>query len=144
MPLQNVMNAAMRTALKLPVVSKFIGSRLLTLYVVGRKSGRTFEVPVAYTPHNGELLVGSPFSWGKNLRTGEPIEIQLRGERRTADVRVIDDQAGVTELYSVISRDNGNFASFNHIGYTSDGDPDPRDLERAFADGARVFALTPR
>ena len=43
MPLQNVMNAAMRTALKLPVVSKFIGARLLTLYVVGRKSGRTFE-----------------------------------------------------------------------------------------------------
>ncbi|WP_155826689.1 nitroreductase/quinone reductase family protein [Jongsikchunia kroppenstedtii] len=144
MPLQNVMNAAMRTALKLPVVSKFIGARLLTLYVVGRKSGRTFEVPVAYTPHDGELLVGSPFAWGKNLRTGESIEIQLQGARRIADVRVIDDQAGVIDMYGIIARDNRNFANFNHIGYTPDGEPDPRDLERAFADGARVFALSPR
>jgi len=144
MPLQNAMNAAMRTALKLPVVSKFIGARLLTLYVVGRKSGRSYQVPVAYTPHDGDLLVGSPFAWGKNLRTGEPIEIQLQGKRRTADVRVVDDQAGVTELYSVIAKDNRNFANFNHIGYTPDGDPDPRDLERAFAEGARVFVLSPQ
>ncbi|MDF0531803.1 nitroreductase/quinone reductase family protein [Tsukamurella sp. 8F] len=143
MPLQNVMNAAMRTALKLPVVSGLIGRRLLTLYVTGRKSGKRYEIPVAYTPHDGALLVGSPFAWGKNLRTGEPIEVQLRGQRRTADVTVVSDEAGVTELYGVIAKDNGNFAKFNGIT-VRDGVADPEDLRRAFEGGARVFVLTPR
>ncbi|MEC4615911.1 PNPOx family protein [Tsukamurella tyrosinosolvens] len=144
MPLQGIMNAVMRTLLKAPGVSTFLGERLLTLYVVGRKSGKVFEVPVAYTKHDGNLLVGSPFAWGKNLRTGEPIDIQLAGRRRTADVRVISDEAGVVELYGVIAADNKNFASFNNIGFTADGSPDPDDLRRAFDGGARVFVLTPR
>lgn len=144
MPLQGVMNAVMRTLLRAPGVSRFLGERLLTLYVVGRKSGKVFEVPVAYTKHEGNLLVGSPFAWGKNLRTGEPIDIQLAGRRRTADVRVVSDEAGVVDLYGVIATDNANFASFNHIGFTADGSPDPEDLRRAFEGGARVFVLTPR
>ncbi|CAM3817994.1 Deazaflavin-dependent nitroreductase [Tsukamurella ocularis] len=144
MPLQGVMNAVMRTLLKAPGVSRFLGERLLTLYVVGRKSGKVFEVPVAYTRHDGNLLVGSPFAWGKNLRTGEPIDIQLAGRRRTADVRVVSDEAGVVELYGVIAADNKNFASFNKIGLTADGTPDRDDLHRAYAGGARVFVLSPR
>lgn len=144
MPLQGAVNALTRTLLRAPGISKFIGERLLTLYVVGRRSGTVFEVPVAYTKHDGNLLVGSPFAWGKNLRTGEPIDIQLAGHRRTADVRVVADEAGVIELYGVIAADNKNFASFNHIGFTADGSPDPADLRQAFEGGAKVFVLTPR
>ncbi|WP_238219168.1 nitroreductase/quinone reductase family protein [Tsukamurella pulmonis] len=144
MPLQGVMNAVIRVLLRVPVASRFLGERLLTLYVVGRKSGRVFEVPVAYTKHDGHLLVGSPFAWGKNLRTSEPIEVQLAGRRRTADVQVVSDEAGVVELYGVIAADNKNFASFNEIGVTADGTPDPDDLRRAFDGGAKVFILTPR
>lgn len=144
MPLQGVMNSVMRTLLRVPGVSKVIGEKLLTLYVIGRKSGKLFEVPVAYTKHDGKLLVGSPFAWGKNLRTGEPIDVQLAGHRRTADVRVVADEAGVVDLYGVIAADNKNFAAFNHIGSTADGSPDPEDLRRAFEGGAKVFVLTPR
>ncbi|WP_019200460.1 hypothetical protein [Tsukamurella sp. 1534] len=144
MPLQGLMNAVMRTLLRVPGVSSFLGERLLTLYVVGRKSGKVFEVPVAYTKRGSDLLVGSPFPWGKNLRTGEPIDIQLAGHRRTADVTVVADEAGVMELYGVIAADNKNFASFNDIGFTADGAPDPTDLRRAYEGGARVFVLSPR
>lgn len=44
-----------------------IGKALITLYVVGRKSGRHYTVPVAYVPHDGALLFGTPFGWGRNL-----------------------------------------------------------------------------
>lgn len=141
MALQGVANRIVRGLLRVPLLSRLVGSRLITLYVVGRKSGKLYLVPVAYTRHEGALLIGSPFAWGKNLRSGEPIEVRYRGSRRVADVQVIADEAGVVEHYALIARDNRNFASFNKIGFVADGEPDPGDLHKAWAAGARVFRL---
>jgi deazaflavin-dependent oxidoreductase (nitroreductase family) len=141
---QGLVNWVARGVLRTPVLSRFAGKRLITLYVVGRKSGRRYTVPVACTPHQGDLLVGSPFAWGRNLRTGEPVDILIQGKRRPADVQVITDEAGVMEHYAIIARDNRNFANFNKIGFDPDGSPSSADLHRAWAAGARVFRLTPR
>jgi deazaflavin-dependent oxidoreductase (nitroreductase family) len=144
MALQGVLNWIIRGMLRTPLVSRGIGNRLITLYVVGRKSGKHYTVPVAYTRHEGVLLIGSPFGWGRNLRTGEPLEVCFKGRRRTADVTVRTDEAGVVEDYAVIARDNRNFAGFNKIGFDAQGNPDPADLHAAWAAGARVFRLTLR
>ena len=53
--------------------------------------------------------------------------------RRPADVRVYTDEAGVTELYAIMARDNHSFAKFNKIGLDQDGNPDPDDLQLAWA-----------
>jgi deazaflavin-dependent oxidoreductase (nitroreductase family) len=111
------------------------------VYVVGRKSGRRYAVPVAYTPHDGTLLIGTPFGWGRNLRTGQPVDIRIKGKRRPADVQVATDSAGVVELYAVMARDNHQFAKFNSIGIDPTGDPDPTDLHLAWASGARAVRL---
>ena len=121
-----------------------MGGRLVTLYIVGRKSRRRYTVPVAYTRHDGGLLIGTPFAWGRNLRTGEPVDIRLRGRRRSAAVQAFTDEAGVTERYAVMARDNHRFAKFNKIGLDRDGNPDPADLHLAWAAGARAFQLAPR
>src|SRR5258708_24972083 len=76
--LQGVANGVVRGMLRAPVVSRFGGERLVTLYVVGRKSGRRFTLPVAYTKQGKDLLIGTPFGWGRNLRTGEPLTIRLK------------------------------------------------------------------
>ena len=47
---------------------------------------RSADCAVYYTPHDGVLLVGSPFGWGRNLRTGEPVDVRYLGKRRTTDV----------------------------------------------------------
>ena len=99
---------------------------------------------MAYTRHQGDLLIGSPFGWARNLRTGEPVQLRLQGRRRTADVRVIADEPGVVDAYAVMARDNRNFAKFNHIGFDASGRPRPADLHGAWAAGARAFRLTPR
>jgi len=120
-----------------------VGARLITVYVVGRKSGRHYAVPVAYTRHDGVLLVGTPFGWGRNLRTGEAVDIRLKGKRRRADVAVVTDEAGVVENYAVMARDNRQFAKFNKIGVDQDGEPNPTDLHLAWTAGARAFRFTP-
>ena len=57
---------------------------------------------MAYIRHEGGLLIGTPFGWARNMRTGEPVEIILQGKRRQADVRVISDEDGVVAAYDVV------------------------------------------
>ena len=128
----------------MPLLSRGVGKRLVTLYVVGRKSGKRYTVPVAYTEHEGTLLIGTPFGWGRNLRTGVPVEVRYKGRRRVADVLVHTEEDAVVRDYAVIARDNRNFANFNKIGFDQHGDPDPADLHLDWAAGARAVRLTLR
>jgi deazaflavin-dependent oxidoreductase (nitroreductase family) len=141
---QGVANRLVRGLLRAPLISRGIGKRLLTLYVVGRKSGKRYTVPVAYVPHEGALLIGTPFGWGRNLRTGVPVDVRFKGRRRVADVQVSADEQAVVEDYAVMARENHNFARFNKISFDEGGNPDPADLRLAWAAGARAFRLTLR
>jgi hypothetical protein len=141
---QGLANRIIRGLLRTPLACRVVGRRLVTLYVVGRKSGRHYTVPVAYTRHEDILLIGTPFAWGRNLRTGEPVPIRLKGRRRLADVEVLTDEARVVGAYDVMCLDNHAFAKFNNIGFDAAGNPDPADLRLAWATGARAFRLTPR
>ena len=144
MALQSLGNRIVRGMLRTPLVCRLAGSRLVTLYIVGRKSGRRYTLPVAYTRSGGDLLIGTPFGWGRNLRTGEAVAIRLKGRRHLADVEVYADERAVTDAYGVMCRDNRTFAKFNHVGLDAAGHPDQTDLHLAWAGGARAFRLTPR
>ncbi|NMO93712.1 hypothetical protein HH311_28445 [Actinomycetospora sp. TBRC 11914] len=144
MPGQSLVNRVVRGLLRVPLLARVVGARLVVIEVVGRRSGTRYDVPVAYTRAGADLLVGTPFAWGRNLRTGEPVTIRLRGRRRPADVEAITDEPGVTEAYTTMARDNRRFADFNGIGFDDDGRPKADDLHRAWVDGARAFRLTPR
>jgi hypothetical protein len=60
---QGLVNLVVRGLLRTPGLSRIIGSRLVTLYVVGRKSGRRYTVPVSYLAQGDDLLVGTSFGW---------------------------------------------------------------------------------
>jgi deazaflavin-dependent oxidoreductase (nitroreductase family) len=144
LPVQGLVNWVIRGLLGTPLLCRLLGKRLITVYFVGRKSGRHYAVPVAYTHHDGTLLVGTQFAWVRNLRTGEPAQIRLRGKKRLADVRVLTDEAGVVQHFAMMARDNHGFAKFNKIGFDTRGDPNLEDLHLTWAAGARVAVLTPQ
>ena len=141
---QRAANAVTQGLLRVPLLNRLVGRRLLVIEVVGRTSGKVYRVPVAYTRHERAVLVGTPFPWGRNLRTGEPVTILLKGKRTTADVVAYTDEADVVTAYEIMSRDNRQFAGFNKIGLDEHGVPDPGDLHLAWQAGARAFRLTPR
>jgi hypothetical protein len=142
--LQGLANRLVRGLLRTPLLCRLVGTRLITVYVVGRKSGRHYAVPVAYTRHGGSLLIGTPFAWGRNLRTGESVEVRFKGKKRPAEVEAFTDEPGVVEQYAVMARDNHQFAKFNKIGIDRAGNPSADDLHLAWAAGARAFRLTLR
>jgi deazaflavin-dependent oxidoreductase (nitroreductase family) len=141
---QGAANRVVRTLLRTPGLARLVGTRLLTVSVVGRKTGKRYTVPVAYSRHEGALLFGTEFRWVRNLRSGEPVEIRFKGRRRTADVTVTSDEAGVVADYGVLARDNHQFARFNRVALDAAGEPDPADLRRCWAAGARTVRLVPR
>lgn len=142
--LQSMVNRVIRGALRTPLLCRLVGKRLVTVYAVGRKSGRRYAVPVAYTRSDGTLLIGTPFAWARNLRTGDPVDIRLAGKRMSADVEVFTDEPRVVEQFAEMCRDNHAFAQFNRIGFDDDGNPNRADLHLAWAAGARAIRLTPR
>jgi deazaflavin-dependent oxidoreductase (nitroreductase family) len=142
---QRATNALMKVLLRTPLVSLGIGSKLLTVTVVGRKSGKTYVIPVAYTRHEGKLLVGTrKWPWMRNLRDGEPVELRVRGRRKLADHRLRDAEDEVVALYDVIARDNRVNASFAGIGIGADGTPNQADLHQAWQKGVVVLEFTER
>ena len=61
----------------------FAGNRLITAYVVGRTSGRHYTIPVAYTRHDGSLLIGTQFASGD--ATCAPASRWISGSRASGD-----------------------------------------------------------
>jgi deazaflavin-dependent oxidoreductase (nitroreductase family) len=143
LPVQRVANVVVRGLLRAPLFDRLIGRRLITVYVVGRKSGRCYAVPVAYTSRDGSLLIGTQFAWARNLRTGERVQIRLLGRRVWADVRVVADEMGVVEHFAAMARDNHQFARFNQIGFDDQGEPRREDLHLTWLAGGRGAVLTP-
>jgi hypothetical protein len=141
---QRLANRIVRGVLRTPLLCRLAGKRLITLHIVGRKSGQRYVIPVAYTRRGEVLLVGTPAGWSRNVRRGQPMTIRLKGRLRTAEVEVVADEAGVVADYDTITRDNHQFAKFNSIGFDASGAPDRGDLHLAWAAGARVLRLTPR
>ena len=141
---QRFVNILVRGMLSTPLLAHMLGRRLILLHVVGRKTGKRFSVPTAYQLHEGSILIGTQFPWGRNLRTGEPIKVRYRGAARTADVEVIKDEEGVVDYYRIMCRENHPFAQFHNVRIDADGEPDPEDLRRTWQSGSRVFRLTLR
>lgn len=142
-PYQGALNRVIRVLLRIPVVGEQVGKRLLVLYVVGRKSGKVYEVPVAYTRHEGDLLVGTALHpWVKNIRKDVPVQVSLGGaRRRTADAEVLSDSESVVRLSEVIARDNKQWAAFNGMGFDAAGNPNKADAYQSWQQGAVIIRL---
>jgi hypothetical protein len=144
MPGQRAVNLLVRAMLRTPGLAPIVGGRLVTLYPVGRKSRRRYCIPVAYVAEGDHLLIGTSSGWGRNLRTGEPVAIRLKGKRRRADVHISTTEPEVVSAYAHMARANPTFAKFSNIHLSEDGEPDHHDLYLAWAGGARAIRLTPQ
>jgi deazaflavin-dependent oxidoreductase (nitroreductase family) len=141
---QGMVNRIVRTLLRTPGIRRGIGKRLLTLHIVGRKSGKTYDVPVAYVRHEGTLLIGTALrSWVRNLQSGTPVQASLGDDPQTFDPVVYTEEHDVMRLMAVIATENHVYAKFNGIGFDADGAPVKADLYQTWQQGGVVVALTP-
>ncbi|MFE9328605.1 nitroreductase/quinone reductase family protein [Nocardia sp. NPDC052278] len=137
------MNRFVRLILRIPGLGSIAGRKLLVLHLVGRKSGKRYDIPVAYTASEGSLLIGTlKHSWLKNLRKNVPIQVSMGGPKRSALATLVSDLDGVMHLFDVIARDNPSNARFNGIGFDAAGEPNKADIFQTWQQGGVVIRLT--
>ncbi|WP_327147545.1 hypothetical protein [Nocardia sp. NBC_01329] len=141
---QGVTNRVVRTLLRVPGLSGVVGKRLATLHVVGRRSGNTYDIPVAYTAYGQTLLIGTALRpWVKNLAPGTPLTITRGGRPERFDPTVYTEADDVLRLFEIIARDNKTNAEFNGIGFDAEGDPNKADIYQTWQQGGVVIELRP-
>lgn len=140
LPMQRSLNALMGLLLRSPAHG-LLSSRLLTITVTGRKTGRKYKIPVGYVEHEGALLVGTSAKWHRNLRADTPVRVRFRGRDRPARSEVITDEDQLTAFYRVILPQNPVHGRFVGIGLEPDGEPNRADLRRAMGSGLAVVRL---
>ena len=99
-------NPILRSLLRTPVMG---GARkqLMVVSFNGRKSGRRYSIPVSahHIDNNLYALTGAP--WKHNFRDGATAEVLLDGKTTTMRGELIQDGAGVADLYHRCSQSYG-------------------------------------
>ncbi len=71
-------NSAMKFVLRSPVHG-MVSKTILLITFTGRKSGKTYTTPVSYSQHDEQVYVFTHATWWKNLRSGTPVTLRIRG-----------------------------------------------------------------
>ena len=79
---------------------RLVGKNLMLLTVTGRKSGRSYTLPVGrHQQPDGTLVVSAGGAWRHNLQDGSEVRVVLDGRVRTAHVTVEEDPLRAAEVF---------------------------------------------
>jgi len=95
-PVVNTRVAALTTS---PRWGRLVGRNLAMLTYTGRRSGRTFTIPVGYRQQGDEVTIGVSMpdakTWWRNfLGAGAPLSLRLAGADRTGHAVATRDPKG--------------------------------------------------
>jgi hypothetical protein len=99
-PIVSIVNRVAVALLDAPVVGRIVGRGLVKIRYVGRRSGKTFEIPVGYRRSGDHIIIGvaapDAKTWWRNfLGEGGPITLLgLDGRDRIAHAVANRDAQG--------------------------------------------------
>ena len=95
-----VLNPLMRVLLRSPA-HRLVSRRFMLLILTGRKTGRTYTIPVGrHQGEDGELLVHADGAWRVNLRGGADVHVVLDGREHAGHASFEEDPALVAAQYT--------------------------------------------
>ena len=68
----------MKLVLRSPVHG-IVSKSVLLITFTGRKSGKTYTIPVSYSQYDDQVYVFTHADWWKNLRSEAPVTLRIRG-----------------------------------------------------------------
>src|SRR5262249_33315097 len=111
-----------------------LSSRLMLVFLTGRKTGRAYRQPVSYVRDADTLLTPGGGKWKLNLRAGDPIRIRLAGRDVSARPQFVRDPDEVDRLLHYMMSRNPRLTSFVPF-IDRNGTIDPQQLEQAIRHG---------
>ena len=110
-----------------------LSGSIMVINFVGRKSGKTYHVPVSYLKLGDTLLTISykRRTWWRNLRGGASVTIRLQGKDVLGQAEVVEDDQGVMEGFKTFYGGDPRTARLFGVNPGADGQLDPESLRQA-------------
>ncbi len=125
------LNRTMKSILRSPLHAMISKSTLLITFT-GRKSGRRYTTPVSYSEHGDQLYVFTHAAWWKNLGSGAPVTVRLRGREALglAETEASDKQAIAIALAAHL-RSVPSDARYYGVTFDPNGNPNIEEVKKA-------------
>lgn len=132
------LNPLVRLALRSPL-HHLLDDSVLILHVIGRRTGRRYDIPVGFTDLGDRLVVVSQHRWRRNLDGGVDLVVTRYGRSRSMHADLVEDPASVADIVEQALERYGTAAVTRRMGIVFDAGsrPDSTDI----ADAIREFDL---
>ena len=143
-PSKNVIrfvNPALKALLRSPM-HRLLSKNLMLLTVTGRKTGRTYTLPVGrHESHDGTFVQSAGGNWRHNLHGGAAVRVTLDGRERAAHAVLEEDPDRAAEAFKTMLDHAG--ARALAVKVNVDRSPTHAEIKPALADrGVAYLKLT--
>jgi len=135
-----IANPVLRLLLRSPL-HRLMSGRLLLLSFRGRKTGKSYTIPVGYVEHNGVLLLTAQSRWWKNLGQGAEVDVRLRGRTRRGRTEVVRDDDTLLEAFRVMLKNTPRLGNMINIRLDASGELLRADVARAREHGRVIIKV---
>ena len=123
-------NVIMRFLLRSPL-HFLLSNTLMLLSYTGRKSGKHYTNPVAYTRQGDVITVFTYRSWWKNVRGGAPVLVEIKRHRMGGNAEAImEEKAAIATSLLAFLRKHPALARGYNVTLDADGQPNPEAVQQ--------------
>jgi deazaflavin-dependent oxidoreductase (nitroreductase family) len=109
-----------------------VSKSVLLITFTGRKSGKTYTTPVSYSQHDGQVYVFTHAAWWKNLRSGAPVTLRIRGrELHGLAAPVAEDKGAIAAGLMAHLRKVPSDARYYGVTFDDQGNPRAEEVAQA-------------
>ena len=118
-----LLNQVPKAILRSPL-HQAMSRRFLLLSFQGRKTGRRYQLPVAYLRRGGEVIMTTDSGWWRNFQRGRPVQLRLAGRRVNGTAWAVTDDAEVAAALRDLVESQPSYARLAGMRSSADGTPD--------------------
>jgi F420H(2)-dependent quinone reductase len=132
------LNPVVRVGLRSPL-HRWLDDSVLMLHVIGRRTGRRYDIPVGFVDLGDRLVVVTQHRWRGNLRGGGDVEVTRFGRRFRMHAELDEDPDPVADLVAEIVARLGVAGVKRRLGIVIE--PGARPTHEDLSEAAREFDL---
>ena len=104
-----IMNPMMKLMLGSPLHG-LMSARVMLISFTGRRSGKRYSTPVAYTREGNQVIVVTFSPWWKNFIEPAPVEMRIRGKSMRGQAVYVKDPVLIKQMVSTLMTKGGKEA----------------------------------
>ncbi len=126
-----IINSAMRFVLRSPLHG-MVSNTVMLITFTGRKSGKTYTTPVSFSQHDDLVYAFSHADWWKNLRSGAPVTLRIRGrDLQGLPEPIAEDKQAIAAGLAAHLRKVRSDARYYGVTFDDAGNPRAEEVEKA-------------